>query len=273
LKTTQRLPPEPENITPLKRTEASSETPLTQKPSEALDYEKSLEKSAKTIDFRKKEPVIFSGKPKLAIIIDDVSFPHHVKKLKAIPYKITPSILPPTDRHPNSHVLASEFSFYMVHLPMEALSHNSPEERTLKVSNTKMEMMAWIQELKHLFPKATYYNNHTGSKFTSNLEAMEHLIQVFQEEKLTFLDSRTTPDSKAMELSEKYGLELDSRDVFLDNSYEAEAIRTQLKEAVRIAKRNGRAIAIGHPHANTLSVLANAQDILRDVDVVYPGEW
>lgn len=266
----QTLPPEPQKPEPVEP--SMYENGNGQKPSEVLDYEKSLQKSPKTVVFEKKKPVAFTGKPKLAIIIDDVSFAHHARKIKEIPFKITPSILPPTSRHPDSHTLAKEFAFYMVHLPLEALSHNAPEEKTLKVGDSEEEMHAWIVELKRLFPKAVYYNNHTGSRFTAHLGSMEKLIRVLKKEGLIFLDSRTTPHAKSPELAKKYGMVIHSRDVFLDNSYDKESIQAQLREAVRLAKRNGQAIAIGHPHANTLSVLAEAQSILGDVEVVYVNE-
>jgi len=266
------LPPEPEKPLEKEPVETSVYEEVQQRPSEVADYEKSLQKTSKTIVFEKKPPATFTGRPKLAIIIDDVSFAHHVRKIKEIPFKITPSILPPTSRHPDSHTLAKEFPVYMVHLPLEALSHNAPEEKTLKVGDTEEEIHGWVRELKTLFPKALYYNNHTGSRFTAHLGSMEKLISALKKEKLIFLDSRTTPHAKAPDLAKKYDMLIHSRDVFLDNSYEKEAIRAQLKEAVRLAKRNGQAIAIGHPHANTLSVLAAAKDILVEMDVVYVGE-
>ena len=48
-----------------------------------------------------------------------------------------------------------------------------------------------------------------------------------------------------------------------------ETITTELKEAVRISKRDGFAIVIGHPHKNTFWVLKNANGIVEDVEVVY----
>jgi hypothetical protein len=273
------LPPEPSAKNELPKTQSvkpetkSKKAKIAQEqqtqPSEAADYAKNIQKEPKVIKFDSKKLVKYSGKPRMAIIIDDVSFAHHVDKIKRIPYAITPSILPATNRHPNSHELANSFSFYMVHLPMEAMSHNSPESKTLLVSDSKESISQWIDILHKQFPKATYYNNHTGSRFTANEKSMDYLISVLKERQLVFLDSRTTPQSVAVEIGKRYGMDIHVRDVFLDNSYEKEAIKTQLKEAVEIAKARGRAIAIGHPHANTLSVLQNAGKILDGVEVVY----
>jgi len=46
-------------------------------------------------------------------------------------------------------------------------------------------------------------------------------------------------------------------------------IREQLRQAVTKAKKNGYAIAIGHPHKNTLEVLRDSKDLLEGVDLVY----
>jgi len=46
----------------------------------------------------------------------------------------------------------------------------------------------------------------------------------------------------------------------------------QLSLAVSKAKKNGYAIAIGHPHKNTLEVLRDSQDLLHGVEMVYLNE-
>jgi len=268
------LPPEPSVITQQKSPEFKPAQKKAEKeqethPSEAADYAKNTQKEPKIVKFDTKKPIIYSGKPKLAIIIDDVSFSHHVDKIKRIPFAITPSILPPTNRHPDSDKLANFFPFYMVHLPMEAMSHNRPEAKTLTIGDSKESIKEWIGALHKQFPKAIYYNNHTGSKFTADEKAMDYLIGVLKEKKLVFLDSRTTSKSVAVEVGSRHGMSIHVRDVFLDNSYEKEAIRAQLKQAVTIAKARGKAIAIGHPHTNTLSVLEHAGKILEGVEVVY----
>jgi hypothetical protein len=46
-------------------------------------------------------------------------------------------------------------------------------------------------------------------------------------------------------------------------------IHKQLAQAVKIAKKKGYAVAIGHPHKITMQALASANDILKDVELVY----
>lgn len=198
--------------------------------SEINDYKKSLEaidkKPVKVVK-KKYKP---KGKPKLAIIIDDVAYPHQVRKIQAIPYKVTPSFFPPTSRHPDTVKLSQKFEFSMVHLPLQAISYVRPEPGTLNVEDSKQTIRKRIQELKATFPHLSYYNNHTGSKFTANYTAMDRLISVMQSEKLVFVDSRTTAQTKVPQVFEKHKLTLFSRDIFLDNKIEKSAIRKQLKK-------------------------------------------
>ena len=208
-------------------------------------------------------------KPKLAIVIDDVAFAHQTKLIKKIPFKVSPSFFPPTKKHPNTVKLSHTFEFAMIHLPTEAQSFGRPEPQTLLVGDTKEKIRERIQNIKKWFPTIKYYNNHTGSKFTADLTSMDYLLSVMMEEKLHFVDSRTTAQTKAPELAKKYGLKLYARDVFIDNDSDKSLIRKQLLKAVAIAKKRGYAMAIGHPHANTLDVLIHAKDLLKDVELVY----
>ncbi len=241
-------------------------------PSEIIDFKKSEKNTTKHIApeiEKNKKTKPSKSKPKLVIIIDDVAFKAQVKKLKAIPYEITPSFFPPTKRHPYTSVYAKEFSHYMVHVPMQAIHFPKPEPKTLNVGDSYQTILNRIKEIKKEFPKAKFINNHTGSTFTSDKKSMEKLFKALKTENLGFVDSKTTPYSKAKEAKKIYNIPLYSRNIFLDNEENAEYIRKQLKKAVKIAKRRGYAIAIGHPHKVTLETLKNSSDILTDIEVVY----
>lgn len=207
--------------------------------------------------------------PKLVIIIDDVSFPWQTRMLKEIPYKINPSFFPPTKGHPETVRLSHEFEFAMIHLPMESKNYSSPEPDTLNTVDSSEVIEKRIKQIKEWFPHLKHYNNHTGGYFTADYNAMDRLIKIMKEKDLIFVDSRTIGNSKAPEITKKYDMFLYSRDVFLDNSLDKNLIRTQLREAVTKAKRHGSAIAIGHPHKNTLEVLRDSKDLLEGVEMVY----
>ncbi len=210
-----------------------------------------------------------TSKPKLAIIIDDVGTESQVKAIKSLKLPLTMSFLPPSPRRPSTPRLASLESHYMVHLPMEAQNFSAEEPFTLRVHDSQEVITDRIKEIKKLFPKVTYINNHTGSKFTANEIAMNRLILALTSNKIHFIDSRTTAETKAPIVLKNFGLNYEARDVFLDHHMEKEYVLGQIKEAIRVAKEHGTAIAIGHPHKNTLQALYESKKLLKDVDLVY----
>jgi len=210
-----------------------------------------------------------SEKPKLAIIIDDVSVRSHIKAIKSLGIPLTMSFLPPSAQRPNSAKLAANEKFYMVHLPMEAQSFSAEEPNTLRVEDSQAKISKRIENLKKLFPRVTYINNHTGSKFTADERAMNHLIYALNKNNIYFIDSRTTAQTKAPKVLKNYGLRYLSRDVFLDHKMEKSYVKKQIKKAIEVAKAHGSAIAIGHPHANTILALHESKKLLEEVELVY----
>ncbi len=207
-------------------------------------------------------------KPKLAIIIDDVSFKRDVDAIKALKLPVTMSFLPPSKRHPDSAKLAASEPFYMVHLPLEAMRFNAEEAETLYVRDSQQHISERIHRIKSLFPKMRYVNNHTGSKFTANELAMNRLMFALRKEKISFIDSRTTAETKVPRVMKNYGLPYVARDVFLDHVADVNEIKRQLKRAIGIAKESGSAIAIGHPRHDTLQALKESKTLLKEVELV-----
>lgn len=208
-------------------------------------------------------------RPKLAIIIDDVSVKSHVSAIKGLNLPITMSFLPPSKARPSSAILASQESFYMVHLPMEAQSFKAEEPLTLRVNDSNEKIAQRVEEIKKLFPKVKYINNHTGSKFTANEDAMDRLIFALKKSNIIFVDSRTTGNSKVQKVSKKYAVEYIGRDVFLDHKMDKAYILSQIKKAIEVAKKHGSAIAIGHPHVNTIAAINESKKLFADVDLVF----
>src|SRR5262249_41152752 len=72
---------------------------------------------------------------------------------------------------------------------------------------------------------------------------------------LVFLDSRTSPASSGIRLAAAYGVPHLARDVFLDDDQAPAAIVRQLERLEEVARRQGSAVAIGHPHGVTIAAL------------------
>ena len=212
-------------------------------------------------------------KPKLVIIIDDVHTRAQVNAIEALPVKVTPSVFPPYKLSPNSHLLVRGLDHYMIHLPMESKNKKlNTQYKTLKVAFSNKKIVNRIKELRLLFPKAKFINNHTGSVFTSDYASMHLAYKIMREHGFVFLDSKTINSSKVKEIANAYGDVYVVRDIFIDNEHNVPYIHKQLEKAVKMAKKKGYAIAIGHPHTVTMQALASAKEIFKDVELVYIDE-
>ena len=211
------------------------------------------------------------SRAKLAIIIDDVGTDEQAQKIAALPVRVTPSIFPPEYQRKDTRSLARGFEHYAIHLPMEASSAKN-NSATLRASDNYEKLNGVIAKLRADFPNAKFINNHTGSKFTADERAMQNLLRAMNEHGFLFIDSRTSPATKAKAAMKGLGMRYVHRDVFLDNQNSVAAVRKKLREAVTLAKKQGYAIAIGHPKSSTLRALANSADILGEVDLVYLDE-
>ncbi len=245
------------------------------------EQEKNKEKQPKNVIIHKdtsviivkKEPIFTGKRVKLVIIIDDVHLQSQIDNIKATGLKITPSIFPPSEISEHTYKLASKLQHYMVHLPLESQSKQMNKMRgTLMIADTPDRVLKRVEEIKRLFPNVKYVNNHTGSVYTSNYQAMKVLYALLKQEGITFVDSRTDTHTQVPRVTKDLHERYISRDVFLDNVRNVSSIRAQLKEVVKVAKKQGYAIAIGHPYDATMRALKNSQDILKDVDVVYIDE-
>lgn len=212
-------------------------------------------------------------KPKLAIIIDDVSTKKQKKKILNIGYKVTMSFLPPTKRHKNSAKIALDLPFYMIHFPMQASkSFKGAEDFTLNIDDSYEIIEKRVQQLRNWYPKAKFTNNHTGSVFTKTPHAVDKLFRALKKYNFIFVDSRTTAKSVVKEYSKKYDMPYIVRNTFIDNKRDFKYIQKQLKKAIKIAKKSGYAIAIGHPHNITIEVLRKSKHLLKGIELIYVNE-
>ncbi len=192
----------------------------------------------------------------VAIVIDDLGMDmKQAHDILALPGKITFAVMPGLPQSRNVAELAKQNNReVLLHLPMEYRSKNGkPAPGMLRSDMTPMEFLTTVSNDVESVPGADGINNHEGSSLTENREAMKFLMAELKARNLMFLDSLTSAKSVAYATAREFGLKSAKRDVFLDNdSDNAASIRKQLDELVEIAKKNGKAIGIGHPHPVTM---------------------
>ena len=204
--------------------------------------------------------------PKLAIVLDDLGNDRETAEaVFALHYPLTISVLP---YHAHSTEIAEEAQRrgleVMLHLPMRAIANETPEAHQLEAGMSGEEVARALSGMLESVPTASGVNNHEGSLATADAKLMGELMPLLKQRDLFFVDSRTTAATVAFEAAEHAGVRSGFRNVpFLDDVQDVAAIRKQLELALRGAKEKGGAIAIGHPHAETLRAL---REVLPQVE-------
>ncbi len=211
-------------------------------------------------------PRLASGQAMIAIVIDDMGIdrPRSMRAVE-LPGPLTLSYLP-YGKDLESQTALARFKGHelMVHLPMEPSGSADPGPDALKTDLDERELRRRIAANLSHFGAYVGVNNHMGSKFTASRPGMEIVIDEMRRRGLLFLDSRTSAQSVGAELATAAGVPNASRNIFLDDVLSSDNVWHQLGEVEKMARRNGYAIAIGHPHDNTLDALAQWLPSLRD---------
>ena len=192
--------------------------------------------------------------PRLAVIVDDLGNDRApAETLLALSVPITFAVLP---QLPYSEVIAEEASRrgfeVLLHLPIEPDSGASAGEAELRPGMRSSEVERTVSDMLLTVPNATGVNNHEGSRGTADPALMAELMPLLARRHLFFIDSRTTAATVAYDAAIHAGVPAASRNVFLDDTENPDAIRAQLDLAIQDARHSGSAIAIGHPYPATL---------------------
>ena len=195
---------------------------------------------------------------RLAIVMDDLgSDPAQADALFRLSYPLTISVLP---HHSSSTVIAEEAHRrgyeVMLHLPMASNSGDKDETIELHPGMDPNTVQKTFDAMLETVPYARGVNNHEGSLGTSDQQLMNELMPLLHQNKLFFIDSRTTAATVAESSAHSAGVPAASRNVFLDDEQTVAAVHKQFLLAIRDAREKGSALAIGHPHPETLQVLA-----------------
>ncbi len=208
----------------------------------------------------------------IAIIIDDFGYMHNraTEGFMNLRENLTFSIIP---GHRFSQILAEEAERsgheVIVHMPMEPENYNGRDEAEY-ILRYGMEEEEVLRRARRAFldlPEAVGMNNHEGSLASLDTVMLQALALVMLERGKYFVDSYTTPNTKAEEIMRANGVPTLGRQVFLDNVDDPAYIRRQLSRLATLAERNGSAIGIGHvgsSHLNTLEVLREEIPSLRN---------
>jgi uncharacterized protein len=210
--------------------------------------------------------------PKIAIIIDDMGYHRHIDgELLRLDLNLSFSFLP---HAPYTQELEQEAyrlgRTVLLHLPLEPSSTQfDPGPGTLLLTQSAAERQRLFEDNLLQVPHAIGVNNHMGSRFTADQQAMSELAALLARRELFFVDSMTTARSRGAAEAGKHGVPTVKRDVFIDNQQQEIMICRQLEHLVTIGRWQGSAVGIGHPYPETLAALATCgRELLDQVEMV-----
>jgi len=204
---------------------------------------------------------------RLALIIDDGGY--SVDKLKGLTgfgKPMTFAILPNAPHSRDAALLAHrEGAEVMLHLPMEPqeIQRYSLEKDTVLTGMDKTEIRAILHKDLGQIPHVRGVNNHMGSKATEDLRVMKAVMEVLRKEGLYYVDSHTSTHSMGPQAARQTGVAFASNDRFIDPEKDLEAIKKAIRLAMKKAKQEGKAVAIGHPHPLTARAI---QEMISEIE-------
>lgn len=211
-------------------------------------------------------------RPRVAIIIDDMGYNLDIgRQLLQLDLALSFSFLPAA---PHTPALAWQAQAHgrsiLVHLPMEPKTwHGNEEQHTLRVGENEEVVQGQLEGMLAAVPAAVGANNHMGSRFTEDRQAMRRVLSRLRARSLFYIDSFTSTASVGEATAQQMGVPTARRTVFLDNEQHSGAVCRQLGLLAAKATVEGQAIAIGHPNQAMVEALTScAAERLSGVQLV-----
>ena len=210
-------------------------------------------------------------RPKLALVFDDFGYerggiPREVIDLD-IPLTIT---ILPTLRY-SQEVLAMarrKSRCVLLHLPMESEKKEKTDVDEVTVGMNDKEIANLVRTDLESLPGVDGVSNHEGSLATTDVRVMKAVMNELTGRNLLFFDSLTSPKSVAYNVAVQTGLRAAQNNLFLDDNTErSDDVAARLHQLVELARKNGVAIGIGHPHPWTFEAIRDNLDYLKDAGV------
>ena len=208
-----------------------------------------------------------SKSPCLAFIIDDGGYKiDNLKEILNLGKPMTFAILPNTPHTRQAALFVHQKGGeVMLHLPMEPREENglALEKDMVKTDMASSGIQKILGEGLKQIPHARGMNPHMGSKATEDPRVMEAVMDVLKGEGLYYIDSHTSSLSAGMKAAQAKGVLSAQNDKFIDAVKKTENIREAIRAAMAKAKKEGKAIAIGHPDPLTLRSL---QEMVPEIE-------
>ncbi|MEK6814640.1 MAG: divergent polysaccharide deacetylase family protein [Nitrospirota bacterium] len=210
---------------------------------------------------------------RVALVIDDLG--GHLsaaERLFGLGIPLTIAVLP---GEPHSRTISREAALrghdVLLHQPMEPADfpRSNPGPRALLKRMSPGEQMRILRENLDSLPEAIGINNHMGSAYMRDRPAVDRVMEELRRRGQLFLDSVTAPRSAGYWSARRHGVPAARRDVFLDPDEGEGILERQFVELARQVANRETAIAIGHPHPETLDALDRWVPRMREAGIEF----
>ncbi|HMM22517.1 MAG TPA: divergent polysaccharide deacetylase family protein [Selenomonadales bacterium] len=199
-----------------------------------------------------------AGSGQMAIIIDDFGYSSApINAFAAIQRPLTFAVIPyrQFSNEAASRGLSSGHQV-ILHLPLEPVTAaEQSEPTTVTTAMSDQEIQQTVAKAIQAVPGIIGVNNHQGSKATADKRVMRTVLGTVKSYNLFFVDSRTSSQSVAFDLSRQMGLRTGENELFLDNSNDVGYIKGRLRTAMQMALKHGSVTVIGHARMNTAAAV------------------
>jgi polysaccharide deacetylase 2 family uncharacterized protein YibQ len=199
------------------------------------------------------------GRPKIAIVIDDLGEDDHVsRELLHFDFPLTFSILPfATHSKPLAIEAPRKRKEVILHLPMEPHGYPkvNPGEGALLEEMSNERLLRQLSRDIESVPNIKGVSNHMGSRLMEDSEKLKIIFSELKRRGLFFLDSRTTPQTLGLQTARLIGVKATERTLFIDPSPGDEKMKERLDQLMHFSLSTGIAIGIGHPYPATIKSL------------------
>ena len=187
----------------------------------------------------------------LVFVIDDAGMnAEYTKRYASLPFPLTIAVLPKLLHSKDcAYIVRSSGKELILHQPMQSLNHNlDPGPGKISVDMSFSQISSSINEnLAEIGPGVKGLNNHEGSEVTEDVLRIGAVLDVCLENKIYFLDSRTTANTKAPQAALERDMTIfEKSGPYIDNIVSREAMLKEIYKSLEAANKNGSAIVIAH---------------------------